>query len=173
MIVCHTPNCGTPAKCKGLCQKCYDRARKTIRNAAWSKRLVADRVRRKGLCSFYKCHNKPDQPYKRCRFHRRAANRNRQTYLKTHPDYQKSSTHERRYHEPYQNKLDRIEKQNQKCAACGTPNPGKRGWQTDHDHKTGKIRGELCGPCNRILGHAQDDPSILQKLIIYVMTPRD
>lgn len=32
----------------------------------------------------------------------------------------------------------------------------------DHDHKTGKIRGLLCGHCNLILGHAKDNPDILK-----------
>ena len=80
------------------------------------------------------------------------------------------SRHKFHYHEPYENKIIRLNNQNNKCAnlACQTTDPGARGWQTDHNHKTGHIRGELCGPCNRILGHAQDDPAILQGLIDYL-----
>lgn len=38
----------------------------------------------------------------------------------------------------------------------------------DHDHKTGKIRGLLCGSCNRALGGLKDDPEILARLIEYL-----
>lgn len=38
----------------------------------------------------------------------------------------------------------------QGCALCGTME-GKL--NIDHDHKTGKIRGVLCNPCNLMLGY--------------------
>jgi hypothetical protein len=38
----------------------------------------------------------------------------------------------------------------------------------DHDHKTGKIRGLLCGPCNRGLGYLHDSPELLERLAAYV-----
>lgn len=38
----------------------------------------------------------------------------------------------------------------------------------DHDHKTGKVRGILCGSCNNMLGRAQDNTEILQNAINYL-----
>ena len=39
-----------------------------------------------------------------------------------------------------------------KCALCATSSPGGRGWQIDHDHTTGRVRGVLCLICNTRLG---------------------
>ena len=36
------------------------------------------------------------------------------------------------------------------CAICGNP-PKTRRLDTDHDHKTGAVRGLLCHRCNRAL----------------------
>ena len=38
----------------------------------------------------------------------------------------------------------------------------------DHCHKTGKVRGLLCNPCNRGLGLLYDSPEILENLIAYL-----
>ncbi len=38
----------------------------------------------------------------------------------------------------------------------------------DHDHETGSFRGWLCDRCNRILGSARDDPTLLLKLSRYL-----
>lgn len=43
----------------------------------------------------------------------------------------------------------------------------------DHNHSTGKFRGWLCSPCNTALGHARDNPALLQKLIDYLMINED
>lgn len=46
-----------------------------------------------------------------------------------------------------------------RCACCGTNDPGKRDWHTDHDHVTNEVRGVLCFRCNTILGSLGDDSS--------------
>jgi Recombination endonuclease VII len=38
----------------------------------------------------------------------------------------------------------------------------------DHDHKTGQLRGMICHPCNRMLGHAADNEIILARAARYL-----
>ena len=38
----------------------------------------------------------------------------------------------------------------------------------DHSHTTGKVRGVLCGRCNRLIGLADEDPLILKMLAAYI-----
>lgn len=55
------------------------------------------------------------------------------------------------------------------CGICGSQATGQIGkgnkpafWVVDHCHKTGKIRGVLCHPCNKLLGMAKDNPQVLR-----------
>jgi len=54
------------------------------------------------------------------------------------------------------------------CGACQKPNK----LHVDHDHKSGKVRGFLCGPCNRALGMLQDDPQVIKGLLRYLTNSR-
>lgn len=53
------------------------------------------------------------------------------------------------------------------CGACGLT----KGLHLDHDHKTNKIRGFLCGNCNRALGLLRDSPKIIEALGRYLQNP--
>lgn len=54
--------------------------------------------------------------------------------------------------------------QDKRCKCCGTTTPGhKFGWHTDHDHKTGAVRGIICARCNLILGWMGDNEASVEK----------
>ena len=63
---------------------------------------------------------------------------------------------------------EKLTEQNNKCAICGTENPGATNWHADHDHKTGQKRGILCHKCNTGLGLLKDDIDILCSAIEYL-----
>lgn len=42
--------------------------------------------------------------------------------------------------------------QDNRCALCPNTHTELHRLSVDHDHKTGKVRGLLCGTCNRKLG---------------------
>ncbi len=59
------------------------------------------------------------------------------------------------------------ERQGGRCAICGrTPDEG--GLVIDHEHGSGKVRGLLCGPCNRGLGMFGDEAARLKAAVEYL-----
>lgn len=67
-----------------------------------------------------------------------------------------------------------LEAQGGVCAICKRPETGKhqsgntKSLAVDHCHTTGKIRGLLCGDCNRAIGLFEDDVSRLGAAIAYL-----
>lgn len=61
-----------------------------------------------------------------------------------------------------------LEKQEGRCAICRNK-PGKRRLNVDHNHKTGQIRGLLCGRCNhKLLGSGNENSDILRRAADYL-----
>jgi len=44
-----------------------------------------------------------------------------------------------------------------KCKICKTKTPGRHGFEIDHNHTTGKVRGLLCHRCNKAIGLFDDN----------------
>jgi hypothetical protein len=64
-----------------------------------------------------------------------------------------------------------ISNQNNQCAICNRvfdPISRQTTAHIDHNHKTGKIRGLLCGSCNRAIDLLQDDPEVCKNAAAYL-----
>jgi hypothetical protein len=62
-----------------------------------------------------------------------------------------------------------FDRQNGLCFICERPPNGR--WDNlviDHCHKTEKVRGLLCGSCNKSLGCFLDNKNILRNAILYL-----
>lgn len=66
---------------------------------------------------------------------------------------------------------DLVEGQKGVCWICSRP-PPLGVLQVDHCHASGKVRGLLCGPCNRALGMFDDDLDRLKAAIRYLKRKR-
>jgi hypothetical protein len=129
---------------------------------------------------FSKDRRKPDKLMTRCKTCRKEQN---DKWKKQNPKYEhirywQNKDREQERHlvrkygislEDYSNMLNR---QNGKCAICGKPEPEKKRLDVDHCHKTGRVRGLLCTSCNRVLGHAWDDPERLRRAADYLASCR-
>ena len=72
----------------------------------------------------------------------------------------------KRYGITIKNYWDLVAKQNGVCLICNKSDGHKL--HIDHDHKTGKVRGLLCGSCNRGLGMFKEDIKHLKSAIKYL-----
>lgn len=68
-----------------------------------------------------------------------------------------------------------LEYQDGRCFICRKL-PRETRFHTDHDHKTGLVRGLLCSQCNRALGKAEDPrwqwtAECFARAAIYLTTP--
>jgi hypothetical protein len=66
-----------------------------------------------------------------------------------------------------------LQKQNGLCAICAQPEKERRNGRlkllaVDHSHKTGQVRGLLCGKCNQLLGICRENRDFLNRAILYL-----
>lgn len=54
------------------------------------------------------------------------------------------------------------------CGVCREPLSDLLAAHVDHCHETGRVRGILCPPCNKGLGHFGDDPERLRRAADYI-----
>lgn len=66
-----------------------------------------------------------------------------------------------------------LESHSGRCHICGSEDAGSKSgtFNIDHCHKTGEVRGMLCGGCNHVLGRVSDSVDLLKKYIAYLEDP--
>lgn len=74
----------------------------------------------------------------------------------------------RKYNISREEYISLLENQKYKCKICKK----KTVYVVDHDHKTGKVRGLLCGGCNSGLGFFCDDIKTMENAIKYINESR-
>lgn len=85
---------------------------------------------------------------------------------------------QRKYGLSKQQFAELLQQANGRCPCCNTPfglfgqggprNGESDGPVVDHDHRTDRIRGVICGRCNLLLGQAGDSPKILRLCARYL-----
>lgn len=157
MKICTVPDCGKPHKGRGLCAAHWFRLKSTGNATTPYKRIPSykgvkcavdgrdTQARKNDKCT---THDAQDRRTPEWLAARRATDLSRQEKLMGRPC------------------PDR-------CESCGdTPDESKcNRWGKlyfDHDHKTAKPRGWLCGPCNLTLGQLQDSAVKLLALATYL-----
>jgi len=64
-----------------------------------------------------------------------------------------------------------FEAQGGRCPLCERRFGARRGPVVDHDHRTGLVRGLLCGHCNTLLGLLHDNADWCERSSKYLRTP--
>jgi len=88
-------------------------------------------------------------------------------------DYRHSGYLRRQYGLRIADVMRIIRDQNGVCAICGRSNYHGRRLDVDHDAETGRVRGMLCGKCNRGMGNFDHDPDRLRAAAQYLETDVD
>lgn len=126
------------------------------------------------LSNFHKDITKEDGRHTRCKVCRKEPTA---VYNSTQraKDLKKSANLKRDFGITLQQYDVMLESQNGVCAVCGQPETARysdgetvKRLSVDHDHKTGRVRGLLCGRCNCALGYVDDSKERLLQLAIYL-----
>lgn len=112
------------------------------------------------LKNFHRDKNRPGGRYPQCRTCVREKCRRR--YQRRGREYEL----QRKYGIGESDIMARIRLYEGNCSLCFKPLARER--HTDHDHKTGRVRGILHPACNLLLGHAKDNPALLRLAAEYL-----
>ena len=120
------------------------------------------------LTSFYKDRSRLDGRTRLCKECSKAGNAK---WHREKRDQRRSNDIKRKYGITSDDYNELLEKQGHKCAICNGDNKhcgsGDK-FHIDHCHTSGKVRGLLCGHCNRGLGLFNDNPAVMLAAINYI-----
>ncbi len=195
MTKCTTEGCVSEQKTKGLCKRCYDRARRAVKGdeikAAKKKYYQENRVKieahRKewyeknvGVISTtrrekYKNNPEPMKAYQRQYRKENPAKIKHRRDIYCRENVEKIKARKRHGSTGVSPSMVSalLTLQDNRCAICDADLralPTKL-VHADHCHTTKKPRGMLCGHCNRGLGGFMDNPAILLKAVEYLKNP--
>ena len=120
-------------------------------------------------------------PTKRKSYCKHCAKLEQREWRKKNPDWEKRryakevlATRERHLIRKYGVNLARYDAmfaaQDGRCKVC--KHKKDKVLDVDHCHTTGVVRGLLCGNCNRMIGYANDDPTVLREAAAYLEETR-
>lgn len=89
-------------------------------------------------------------------------------YNKTHKLEAKNNKLKKAYGITLEERNAMLEDQGNVCKICKTDEHKGRDWHVDHNHKTGKVRGILCQPCNTAIGMLKESIEVLNSAINYL-----
>lgn len=137
-----------------ICSKCKEQKK--------SDQFYKNRSLKNGLANWCKscCSESAEEHKERNRNYKKG-------YYREHKDRLRNSELQARYGITQERWESILIAQEGVCACCFGP-PSSRGWQVDHDHITGQVRGLLCQYCNVMLGNAFDATVRLQQGIDYL-----
>lgn len=115
--------------------------------------------------------------------HREQVTANLRAWRKRNPEKVKeqqvaAKPSQARWHKQKNYSLSRLDfenlllRQQHKCCGCSATLDGGRRTHVDHDHKTGRVRGLLCGHCNAGLGFLKDSAATMYQLSAYLELDR-
>ena len=93
-----------------------------------------------------------------------------ESYYNRNKEKVKDSSLQSKYGISLEEYQELYESQNGRCAICYTTklDKRKRSFCVDHRHSDGKVRGLLCGRCNRAIGLLNDSPILLERAVRYI-----
>lgn len=138
----------------------WERTKRThCRNGHPFDKIAADGAQRCSIC---------DRETRR-RYHARhevQEQRRLRDYGRANPDKKRDQHLRRKYGITLESYRSMLAEQDGRCAACGV----KASLVVDHCHRTGVVRALLCDRCNRMIGHAGENPEYLRRLADWLDT---
>lgn len=180
MTICSVPDCDRDARAKGMCRLHYERRRVngTIEPKRFQDPHAGTPNKTCRVCmevkprTEFRWHGKTaDRLNNECRTCRNTLQRERYAASEATREKAAWANRKSRYGLGQAEFHALLAAQGGACPICKTQTPGRRGWDVDHDHDNGAVRGILCHACNIFIGIAGEDVARLAAAMAYLTKP--